>query len=511
MEDKKKFSLRIAITSVFFIGIIILAIILYVMEEPTRLPVTSVINITADHICMILGYVIFACCSIELKEDNKNLNIFMLLLFTDVIAAFCDECAWLVDGKVEMTFWNLAVNTIYYMTAPCMAFLFWCYVVSYPGIDHPYIKTFRKILGAGLVIAVIMRLINLANGMYFTVDNGVYRRGYLYWISNIYSYTTVVLALIFIICVRKRLHRYQIVTLFTYALFPLAVGVFTNLHYGLSLSSCLIMIVLLFMYCVFNVVKSRDKYVTDKELKMATTIQETMLPSKFPPYPDRKEFDIYASMTPARDVGGDFYDFFLIDDDHLALVMADVSGKGVPAALFMMVAKSILKNQIKNNYKDVAESMRKVNREICESNKLDMFVTVWAGVLTLSSGELRYCNAGHESAALKTQNAGFGFLKEHHYLPMGAMENTPYKESKIYLNSHDKLFLYTDGVTEAEDRNHKRFGKELLLSALDKAEGSAQKTDQVVRAALEEFSQGADQFDDITMLTVEYRGASKHI
>ena len=511
MEDRKRFSMRIAITSVFFIGVIVLAIILFIKGKPSSLPLTSTINITADLFCMVLGYVLFACCSIDPREDNRNLYCFLFLLFADVVAAFTDECAWLVDGKADLTFWNWTVNTVYYMTAPCMAFLFWCYVVSYPGIEHKYIKTAKVCLAAGLGLAIGMRLLNLLNGMYFTVTDGVYSRGPVYMLSNLYSYVTILLALVFIICVRKRLHKYQIVTLFTYAVFPLAVGVLTNVFYGLSISSAIIMMVLLFMYCVLNVVKNRERYLTSKELEMATTIQEMMLPSIFPPYPDRKEFDIYASMTPAREVGGDFYDFFLIDDDHLALVMADVSGKGVPAALFMMVAKSVLKNQIMSNPGDVAASMRKVNKEICDGNDLDMFVTVWAGVLTLSSGELRYCNAGHESAAHKTGDGGFKLLDEHHYLPMGAFENTPYRESKIFLNKNDKLFLYTDGVTEAEDRHQKRFGKELLIKALDKSMGSVKQIDVTVRDAISEFSDGADQFDDITMLTVEYRGASKHI
>ena len=245
------------------------------------------------------------------------------------------------------------------------------------------------------------------------------------------------------------------------------------------------------------------------ELDVAAHIQADMLPSIFPPYPDRKEIDIYATMTPAKEVGGDFYDFFLVDEDHLALVMADVSGKGVPAALFMVIAKTLLKNraQMGASPKEVLES---VNNQLCENNESEMFVTVWLGIYQLSTGKLTAANAGHEYPAVKREGEGFSLYKDRHGLVLAGMENSRYREYELTLAPGEAIFVYTDGVPEATDAENRLFGTDRMLSALNAhPEASAQELLGHVKEEIDGFVGSAPQFDDITMLCLVNRNERK--
>ena len=242
------------------------------------------------------------------------------------------------------------------------------------------------------------------------------------------------------------------------------------------------------------------------ELHMAKQIQEGMLPSIFPAFPDRPEFELYATMDPAKEVGGDFYDFFLIDDDHLGLVMADVSGKGVPGALFMMASKIILHScAIQGGSPE--EILSRANQTICANNPMEMFVTVWLGILELSTGRLTAANAGHEYPIIKRANGSFELFKDKHGFVIGAIEGVCYKGYELELRPGDKLFLYTDGVPEATDEDKKMFGTERMLTALNKFRGRA--PDEILksmRSTVDSFVGDAEQFDDLTMLCLEFKG-----
>jgi sigma-B regulation protein RsbU (phosphoserine phosphatase) len=232
-----------------------------------------------------------------------------------------------------------------------------------------------------------------------------------------------------------------------------------------------------------------------------------MLPGVFPPFPDRREFDIYATMGPAREVGGDFYDFFLIDEDHLGMVMADVSGKGVPAALFMMISKVILQSYAMLG-QSPSEILGKTNDAICSSNQVDMFVTVWIGILEISTGLITAANAGHEYPALM-QDGKFSLLRDKHGLVLGGMEGIIYTDYEIKLAPGDKLFLYTDGIPEASDADYNMFGTDGMLDALNKdVSSSPREILNHVQGAVENFVNGAEQFDDMTMLCLEYKGVT---
>ena len=241
------------------------------------------------------------------------------------------------------------------------------------------------------------------------------------------------------------------------------------------------------------------------ELALASQIQASMLPGIFPPFPNHKEFDIYAIMDPAKEVGGDFYDFFLIDEDHLGLVIADVSGKGIPAALFMMVSKIILQScaQLGQSAGDI---LNKTNDALSVNNRTGMFVTVWVGILELSTGKLTAANAGHEYPYLM-RNGKFEMFKDKHGFVVGGMEGTRYKEYEIQLEPGDALFVYTDGVPEANDENRNLFGMDRLTEALNRdPEGDCRIQIQNVKQAVKDFVKDADQFDDLTMLCMKYYG-----
>ena len=244
------------------------------------------------------------------------------------------------------------------------------------------------------------------------------------------------------------------------------------------------------------------------ELSLATRIQSDMLPNIFPAFPERTEFDVYASMDPAKEVGGDFYDFFLIDDDHLCLVLADVSGKGVPAALFMMASKIILANHAMLG-KSPAEILNSTNAAICSNNREEMFVTVWLGILEISTGKLTAANAGHEYPVIRHAGGAFELLKDKHGIVIGGMDGTQYNEYELQMEPGAKLFLYTDGVPEATDSAGEMFGTERMLEALNQEPDAGPETILGnVRKAVDGFVKEAEQFDDLTMLCMEYNGAT---
>ena len=244
------------------------------------------------------------------------------------------------------------------------------------------------------------------------------------------------------------------------------------------------------------------------ELSLATQIQASMLPHIFPAFPTRSEFDIYAAMDPAKEVGGDFYDYFLIDDDHLCMVIADVSGKGVPGALFMMASKIILQSVAMMGHSP-ADILRRTNEAVCTNNEAQMFVTVWLGILELSTGKLTAANAGHEFPALKLPGGGFELYRDKHGFVIGGMEGVRYKEYEIQLEPGSKLFVYTDGVPEATSAEKELFGTERMIDALNVDPGATpEQILENVRAGVDGFVKDAEQFDDLTMLCVEYKGTN---
>lgn len=242
------------------------------------------------------------------------------------------------------------------------------------------------------------------------------------------------------------------------------------------------------------------------ELNVATQIQSSYLPSIFPPYPDRKEFDIYAMMHPAKEVGGDFYDFFFIDDNHLCLVIADVSGKGVGAAMFMMISKTFINGHAHIDMSP-AKILAEVNDRLCENNTAEMFVTVWLGVLDIRTGIITAANGGHEYPFIQKAGGEYELFKDKHGLALGAYPGVKYTEYEIQLNKGDAIFVYTDGVAEATNANNELFETGRALASLNsQPDANVETTIDNVKKGIDEFVQDAPQFDDITMMTLRYYG-----
>lgn len=242
------------------------------------------------------------------------------------------------------------------------------------------------------------------------------------------------------------------------------------------------------------------------ELNIATQIQADMLPRIFPPFPERKEFDIYATMNPAKEVGGDFYDFFLVDDDHLAMVMADVSGKGVPAALFMVIAKTLIKNRAQMGGTP-SEILADVNNQLCEGNEAELFVTVWLGILEISTGHVSASNAGHEYPAIYRPGEGYTLFRTKQSPAVATMEGIRFKPSEFTLNPGDDLYLYTDGVAEATNSHDELYGTDRMIDALNHTDGmTVEEILRTMKKSVDDFTGDAPQFDDITMLSLKYYG-----
>jgi phosphoserine phosphatase RsbU/P len=246
------------------------------------------------------------------------------------------------------------------------------------------------------------------------------------------------------------------------------------------------------------------------ELDIAAKIQASMLPCIFPAFPNRKEFEIYATMDPAKEVGGDFYDFFMVDDEHLAIVVADVSGKGVPAALFMVIGKTLIKDHT-GFQADLGDVFTEVNDILCASNSEEMFITAFEGVLNLKTGEFRYVNAGHETPFVCKKDGVYEPFKIKAGFVLAGMEDMRYKGGSMLLSPGDKLFQYTDGVTEATDASNQLYGMARLERVLAKnAQQSPQEVLRAVKLDIDAFVGEAPQFDDITMLCLRYQGGEKN-
>ncbi len=335
------------------------------------------------------------------------------------------------------------------------------------------------------------------NGMYEYVDN-------FSWAEDVFLVVASVITIILII--RCDSPRGQKVAASLFVILPLieyvaVLGTFGNAgQYGMVLQALII------MYCVIFNDKSSKLAQTESELNLATDIQASMLPSIFPAFPSRKEFDLHATMDPAKEVGGDFYDFFMIDDDHLGMVIADVSGKGVPAALFMMSSMIMISDHARMGG-NPAEVLARVNTQIMLTNKTKMFVTVWLAVCEISTGKLTWANAGHEYPMINV-NGQYELIKDKHGIALGVTKKAKYQNNEMTLKKGDSVFVYTDGVAEATSVKKELFDTDRTLDVLNSMSDGISQEEVLkgVRKAVDIFVDKAPQFDDITMVGFKYYG-----
>ena len=484
------------------------AIALAFISGLDRLEADWVFNIGVDILGVSVCAVLYYGCMKSEDSAEETTYLFVALLSSNGFALFLDECAWLVQGVPSLRIWNLIVNVLFYSNGVVLLYQFWRYVRAALLLDGKLTRRVSYVLQAALIPAVLLCWANLFAPVYFSVDAlGVYRREALYPLSL--AYGVLCICVLSVALLRAKAPKRQKAVVVSFVTLPILNAIITYGTFGISTQYAATLISILLIYGVLFSERSKALAATQTELHTATRIQEAMLPNIFPPFPDRMEFDLYATMDPAREVGGDFYDFFLIDDDHLCLVMADVSGKGVPAALFMMASKIILANNAKMG-KSPAEILTDTNAAICSNNREEMFVTVWLGILEISTGKLTAANAGHEYPVLKRAGGQFELIKDKHGLVIGGMEGVRYRQYELWLEPGAKLFLYTDGVPEATDADNTLFGTERMLAALNtEPEAAPERILKNERAAVDGFVKGAEQFDDLTMLCLEYKGRGR--
>ena len=511
----KKEKAGIIIASIVYV--ICIMLIIYGMYSMGLGKISSmyIVNISIDIFAMLTGFVLFLCCLIDVQKGGSDMKYIMYLINVCFLHVFADASTWLVEGTPGLEIFNLLDNTLFYMCESATVCLFWMYITSLIKFTDPIEKKLDMAVRYGLIISVVVRALNMVGGFYFTIGPGnIYKRGAFFPVSKLYV-ALVMIAIAYVVSKeRKQLALYQIIASFIFLGVPILAALFTVMVYGLSVTAALTMILLLLMYCVHNVAQGREKAAADHDLSIAAAIQENILPRTFPYLPERKEFDIYATMTPAKEVGGDFYDFFMTDDDHLAFVVADVSGKGMPAALFMMVARTILKNQATgtSHFRDPGWILKIVNNQLCEGNTMEYFVTAWLGILELSTGHLAFASAGHEYPAMCSREGDFEIFRDRNSPPLGSMENLTFHTNERDLEPGDIVFIYTDGVTEATNSSRKLFGTERMLDTLNSCDHSSLvNIDRSLRKSIDDFVKDAPQFDDITMLGLRFNGTTEYL
>ena len=449
------------------------------------------------------------------KDVRRYFQIFFVFIILYIASHLARQTMDGIEGQgIRISLY--VITLIEMVAAGFMAFMM-SLLVSAVAIPNKKKKTIDFALLGIFIAHVIVLSACMPFDFIFTFDNAnVYHRGAGYLLSNLCPIVMLVIDMVLLIRFNKNIERKLKTALWNYMIAPLVAVAIQTFTFGIQFIIFATVGAAIYTFGVIvqhqNSTYEQQKIENSRiesELTLASNIQADMLPNIYPAFPDRKEFDIYAKMDPAKEVGGDFYDFFLVDDDHLCMVMADVSGKGVPAALFMMASKIILANNAMLG-KSPAQILTDTNAAICSNNREEMFVTVWLGILEISTGKLTASNAGHEYPVLMKANGEFELVKDKHGFVIGGMDGSKYTNYEITMEPGARLFLYTDGVPEATDGEGSLFGLDRMLKVLN--ENKSVHPDVLlknVRAAVDEFVNGAEQFDDITMLGFEYIGEQK--
>ena len=471
----------------------------------SRMDAANLYHAGMDTLGAFICVVLFYGCMRQVEHSTRSFNILVIM----ASASFAlNELMWFTVGASKWRTLYFACCLLSKWINLAMIYFFFLYVRGTLRFNGRLAKWADRFFPVLLILFMLVVLANVFVPVSFFVNaDGIYGRTDLSWLEDLYliivsSVTTV------LICQSVSPRRQKWAAM-SFILIPIAEFLASGGAFAFAAQYGAVLLSLILMYCVLFNDRSRKLAATQTELTLATRIQENMLPNIFPAFPDRAEFDIYATMDPAAQVGGDFYDFFLIDDTHLGLVIADVSGKGVPAALFMMISKILVQNYAMTG-RSPAEVLKAVNDQICTNNREEMFVTVWFGILETTTGKITAANAGHECPAVIQTDGRFDLMKDKHGFIVGGMENIRYKEYEMTLKPGSKLFVYTDGVPEATNASNEMFGTGRMLDALNKdPAASPQMILRHVREAVDDFVKGAEQFDDITMMCVEYKGMDK--
>ena len=487
--------------------IFIVALILTYVRDISNIEHIRIINIGMDVVGMLTGLVIQVCCYIDLKRGIPDYKYFRYMVHTAFVGIFADIGGWLVDGVPSLRLFNYLDNLIFYLFTPIMVYFFWLYIKQLIGHWDSFVEKIDIFIKAGVLIEVILCLSNVAGGVLFSIDEtGTYVRGPLYMVFMLFIFVSMFSVVLIVVMRRNWFSKRQVAVILIFILTPIPTVLLSMLVYGISVNNVMCMMDTLVMYAVLNIEQGRQKLAVQKELSTAASIQEGVLPSSFPLFPERSEFDVYASMDPAREIGGDFYDAFLTDEDHLALVVGDVAGKGIPAALFMLMARTLIKSRAQLGGTP-AEIVKDVNVRLFEDNKAKMFVTIWLAIVDLKTGHVMEVNAGHECPAIRRAGGDFELIRTRHDLVVGGRKKAVFHDIEYDLAPQDEIFIYTDGVPEASDAQRKMYGTDRMIAALNANKDDTPEELLIhVRKSVDDFVGDADQFDDLTMLAFIYKG-----
>ena len=463
-------------------------------------------NVGLDSLGALVCAALFYGC---MKQKGDGSRIFRVLIVLVCTCFTVNELMVLTAFKPEQRALCFIFCLLSKLIDLAMIYLFYFYVRATLGFEGKFAAVVHKVLPVLLAAQTLVLFLNIFFPVTFEVTaEGIYQETAINLIEEVFLVVASLATTVLII--RSHSPVNQKVAVLTFIYLPIFEYVFMlEGAFGEASQYAIVLMSLIIMYCVVFNYKSNKLAATETELNMATEIQTGVLPSEFPAFPDRTEFDIHASMDPAKEVGGDFYDFFMIDPDHLALVIADVSGKGVPAALFMMSAKIYINDHAMWGGTP-AEILGRVNKLVCANNEAHMFVTVWLGILEISTGKLTTSSAGHEYPIINV-NGKYELFKDKHGMAVGAFEMAKYTDTEIQLKAGDSIFVYTDGVAEATDAANQLFGTDRTVDALNAVPAGVPQKEVLagVRAAVDAFVKEAPQFDDLTMLGLRYNGPAE--
>ena len=459
------------------------------------------VNLMAGAVCAI----VYQSCMTDSAGIGRHNGLFLSLLIVSGISVFLAGSAWIVNGISSLAFWNRLFNALLFTDNYMLVVLFWRFECTVLTIDEKLIRNVNYYLRTLFFPSILCCLANIFYPLFFNVDpDGFYRREALFPLC-IAALLPVLLGITLGVF-KSRASKKDKISIISFIAFPLVILIISLFKFNTSFLEPAMFFSITIIYHMLINERAKKLAVTQTELRMASNIQESMLPHVFPPFPERTEFELYAGMNPAREVGGDFYDFLMIDDNHLAVLIADVSGKGVPASLFMMSTKNLINYRTRQGGTP-AEILTDVNAHVARDNESSMFVTVWMGILDLSTGVLTCTNAGHEYPAVRGSDGVFRIFRDKHGLMLGAMPKVKYRDYELMLSPGDKVFVYTDGVPEANNPNEELYGMNRLETALNcLADKSPEEILSGVREDVDSFVNGAKQFDDLTMLCLEYKG-----
>lgn len=494
-EPSRVVGLGITIALAAFV--LVLSIPLF--EDPTRQPFLYYVGV--DSLGALVCAALFFGCMRQNGEGTKTFRA--LIIFVSACFALNEALYFTLQVPEQRTL-CFALCLFIKLIDLVMIYCFYKYIETTLNFQGKLAKWTGKILPGLLAFQSAILVSNAFHPVTFYIDaSGMYQTTAAAPLEDVYLIAASLLTAILII--RSRSQRSQKAAALTFILFPLIEYLYTGGLFGNAGQYGIVLLSLIIMYCVIFNEKSRELLSTQADLATAAKIQTDALPPAAPEFEDHPEICLRGSMHTAKEVGGDFYDYFMIDDDRICFLIADVSGKGMPAALFMMTAKTMIKDYALT-HDSTAEIFTAVNARLCENNEEGMFATAWIGILDARTMTLQYTNAGHNYPVLLRRGKTCEPLETVHGLFLAGLEFTEYRQDEIVLEQGDRLFLYTDGVTEAHDRTNALYGTDRLESVLESTKDSP--GEQVLGSVLDDingFAKEAPQFDDITMVVLSIR------